>query len=74
MTPRQAIAHSPETVPLDTPAVTNDGEPTGGALDTYLGRTGLEISRLALGTVNFGGRVEEPDARALLDHALDARK
>jgi NDP-hexose C3-ketoreductase / dTDP-4-oxo-2-deoxy-alpha-D-pentos-2-ene 2,3-reductase len=36
-----------------------------------LGRTGLEVSRLALGTVNFGGRVEEREAHELLDHALD---
>ncbi|OOC53330.1 MULTISPECIES: aldo/keto reductase [Nocardiopsis] len=38
---------------------------------TRLGRTGLRVSRLCLGTVNFGGRVEEPEARTLLDHALD---
>jgi len=36
-----------------------------------LGRTGLEISRLAVGTVNFGGRVEDREAHELLDHALD---
>nr|WTB28339.1 aldo/keto reductase [Streptomyces sp. NBC_00830]WTB35743.1 aldo/keto reductase [Streptomyces sp. NBC_00830] len=36
-----------------------------------LGRTGLYVSRLALGTVNFGGRVGEEEARGLLDHALD---
>ncbi len=36
-----------------------------------LGRTGLEISRIAVGTVNFGGRVEEPDAHAILDRALE---
>ena len=35
-----------------------------------LGRTGLEVSRVALGTVNFGGRVEEREAHELLDHAL----
>jgi len=38
---------------------------------TQLGRTGLRVSRLALGTVNFGGRVEEPEAHRLLDHGLD---
>ncbi|KAA8887648.1 aldo/keto reductase [Nocardia colli] len=37
---------------------------------TQLGRTGLKISRLALGTVNFGGRVEEPEAHRLMDYAL----
>ncbi|MGC5346250.1 aldo/keto reductase [Streptomyces sp. DT24] len=35
-----------------------------------LGRTGLRISRLGLGTVNFGGRVQEPEAHRLMDHAL----
>lgn len=38
--------------------------------DARLGRTGLRVSRLGLGTVNFGGRVDEPDARRILDHAL----
>ncbi|MEO0971584.1 MAG: aldo/keto reductase, partial [Pseudomonadota bacterium] len=37
---------------------------------TYLGRSGLEVSRLALGTVNIGGRVDEAGAQALFDHAL----
>jgi NDP-hexose 2,3-enoyl reductase len=36
-----------------------------------LGRSGLKISRLVLGTVNFGGRVDEPEAHRLMDHALD---
>jgi NDP-hexose 2,3-enoyl reductase len=40
-------------------------------LHTPLGRTGLQVSRLGLGTVNFGGRVEEPEARLLLDAAVD---
>ncbi|MFI9505115.1 aldo/keto reductase [Nocardia sp. NPDC052566] len=37
---------------------------------TQLGRTGLKVSRLALGTVNFGGRVDEPEAHRLMDYAL----
>lgn len=40
-------------------------------MHTQLGRSGLRVSRLVLGTVNFGGRVEEPEAHRLLDHALD---
>jgi NDP-hexose 2,3-enoyl reductase len=36
-----------------------------------LGRTGLEVSRVGIGTVNFGGRVDEAEAHALLDHALE---
>lgn len=43
-----------------------------GRLHTRLGRTALWVSRICLGTVNFGGRVEEPEARELMDHALDS--
>lgn len=39
---------------------------------TYLGRTGLKVSRLCLGTMNFGPRTEEKDAFRILDMALDA--
>ena len=35
-----------------------------------LGRTGLKVSRLCLGTMNFGARVTEPDSFALMDRAL----
>jgi len=37
---------------------------------TVLGRSGVTVSRLCVGTVNIGGRVEEPEARRLLDCAL----
>src|SRR4051794_20145343 len=36
-----------------------------------LGRTGLKVSRLCLGTMNFGPRTSEPDAFAIMDRALD---
>lgn len=39
---------------------------------TYLGRTGLEVSRLVLGTMNFGPQTNEPDSHAIMDAALDA--
>lgn len=39
---------------------------------TYLGRTGLLVSRLCLGTMNFGPDTPEPDAHRILDAALDA--
>ncbi len=38
---------------------------------TYLGRTGLRVSRLCLGTVNFGMHVTEADARPVLSRALE---
>jgi len=37
-----------------------------------LGRTGLKVSRLVLGTMNFGQYTDEPDAHAIMDSALDA--
>lgn len=37
----------------------------------HLGRTGIAISRLALGTRNFGPFVSQDEATAILDHAID---
>jgi aryl-alcohol dehydrogenase-like predicted oxidoreductase len=36
-----------------------------------LGRTGLRVSRLCLGTMNFGDKTTEADARVIMDAALD---
>jgi len=36
---------------------------------TQLGRSGLTVSRLVLGTLNFGPETSEPDAHALMDRA-----
>ena len=38
---------------------------------TNLGRTGLKVSQLCLGTMNFGPQTEEKDAYAIMDRALD---
>ena len=38
---------------------------------TYLGRTGLKVSRLCLGTMNFGTYTSEADSHAILDRALE---
>jgi len=38
---------------------------------TYLGRTGLQVSRLCLGTMNFGPYTTEQDSFAIMDRALD---
>jgi aryl-alcohol dehydrogenase-like predicted oxidoreductase len=38
---------------------------------THLGRTGLSVSRLCLGTMNFGPQTSEQDAHAIMDRALD---
>ena len=38
---------------------------------THLGRTGLTVSRLVLGTMNFGPHTQEADADAIMSRALD---
>ena len=38
---------------------------------TQLGRTGLTVSRLCLGTMNFGPHTTEEDSFAIMDKALD---
>jgi aryl-alcohol dehydrogenase-like predicted oxidoreductase len=38
---------------------------------TQLGRTGLRVSRLCLGTMNFGPETDEPDAFAIMDRGHD---
>ncbi len=37
-----------------------------------MGRTGMKVSQLCLGTMNFGGYTEEKDAFAIMDRALEA--
>ena len=39
---------------------------------TSMGRTGLKVSRLCLGTMNFGPRTSEKDAFAMMDRAVDS--
>ena len=38
---------------------------------TNLGRTGLTVSRLCLGTMNFGPKTSEEDSHAIMDRALE---
>ncbi|MET9022515.1 aldo/keto reductase [Actinopolymorpha sp. NPDC004070] len=38
---------------------------------THLGRTGLKVSRLCLGTMNFGPHTTEADSHAIMDAAHD---
>jgi aryl-alcohol dehydrogenase-like predicted oxidoreductase len=37
----------------------------------HLGRTGLKVSRLCLGTMNFGPQTTEPDSFKIMDRALE---
>jgi aryl-alcohol dehydrogenase-like predicted oxidoreductase len=39
---------------------------------TQLGRTGLKVSRLVLGTMNFGPQTGDADSHTIMDAALDA--
>ncbi|MFD5066312.1 aldo/keto reductase, partial [Streptomyces sp. NPDC058394] len=39
---------------------------------TQLGRSGLKVSRLVLGTMNFGPQTGEPESHSIMDSALDA--
>ena len=39
---------------------------------THLGRTGLVVSRLALGTMNFGHVTDEAASHAIMDRAVEA--
>ncbi|MET9803745.1 aldo/keto reductase [Streptomyces sp. NPDC006368] len=39
---------------------------------TQLGRTGLKVSRIVLGTMNFGPQTDEAGSHAIMDAAIDA--
>src|SRR5215510_8000373 len=39
---------------------------------TRLGRTALKVSRLCLGTMNFGPQTTEPDSFTIMDYSLEA--
>ena len=43
-----------------------------GVEHTRLGRTGLQVSRLCLGTMTFGLQCDEPTSAAILDRAAEA--
>ncbi|MBA4406398.1 aldo/keto reductase [bacterium] len=38
---------------------------------TYLGRTGLKVSKICLGTMNFGPYTSEPDSFGIMNRALE---
>jgi aryl-alcohol dehydrogenase-like predicted oxidoreductase len=38
---------------------------------TRLGRTGLRVSRICLGTMNFGSQTPEDESKKIMDHALE---
>ena len=40
---------------------------------TNLGRTGLKVSKLCLGTMNFGPQTDEETSHNIMDRALETR-
>jgi aryl-alcohol dehydrogenase-like predicted oxidoreductase len=38
---------------------------------TFLGKTGMKVSRLCLGTMNFARQTSEKDCFRMMDEALD---
>ena len=40
-------------------------------LYTHLGRTGLRVSRLCLGTMNFGSSTDEDTSSKIMDRAIE---
>jgi aryl-alcohol dehydrogenase-like predicted oxidoreductase len=44
-------------------------ENDGGMEYTHLGRSGLRVSRLVLGTMNFGPQTDEPTSHSIMDSA-----
>lgn len=61
-------------IPLTIPRRGTRLEPTpgsyGGDMEYgQLGRTGLQVSKLCLGTMNFGPQTTEEDSYAIMDHA-----
>jgi NDP-hexose C3-ketoreductase / dTDP-4-oxo-2-deoxy-alpha-D-pentos-2-ene 2,3-reductase len=71
--PREDVAYS--AARSSEPAGNRHSKSTRGKVDameyTNLGRTGLSVSRLCLGTMNFGPVTSEPDSHAIMDRALD---
>lgn len=60
---------APSTTELST---TQPGTTEPGALEHVpLGRTGLPVSRLCLGTMTFGLQCDEPTSAAILDRAVE---
>ncbi len=58
---RSPLRSSPRTDPRETPPMRY----------THLGRTGLSVSRICLGTMNFGPQTDEADSDLIMDRAID---
>src|SRR6476660_1477989 len=49
----------------------SDAEESGAMQYVQLGRSGMKVSRLCLGTMNFGPETSEADSFAIMDRALE---
>src|SRR6202167_6588307 len=57
--------------PRPGPGALNGGRSVCGMDYTHLGRSGVSVSRICLGTMNFGSFTGVPDALQIMDRALD---
>ena len=61
-----------ETSPLEPRCCASSFAGQAQRMDyTHLGRSGLSVSRLCLGTMNFGPETTEEDSHAIMDRALE---
>ena len=69
-TRRRSLAQSgAPSLPLCSPS-SHGGSPMKY---THLGRTGLTVSRICLGTMNFGPQTDEADSDLIMDRAIERR-
>src|SRR5438309_1914183 len=73
--PRAGVAGHAATRPLSTPTARVVARRAAGRVaameHTNLGRTGLLVSRVCLGTMTFGLQCDEPTSRSILDAAAE---
>src|ERR1700741_1950035 len=67
----QTLRGAQGKLPLDEPGFKAARARSGSMQYTKLGRTGLEVSRLCLGTMNFGPHASPKESFAIMDRALE---
>src|SRR2546426_7855716 len=66
------VGHPTPTYAFRPRICSNRADRRGGTMEyTHLGRLGLLVSRLCLGTMNFGPETSEEDSHAIMDRALE---
>ena len=67
--PRSPAPNGEPSPPLSSPRT--DPRETPPMKYTHLGRTGLSVSRICLGTMNFGPQTDEAESDLIMDRAID---